>query len=299
MNRMMPPWLFALVILVVVCAIGAYIVHKGYAGVPEGFSTASRSAAAACERAFSACLSEGGQNVSCTTAYNTCIANITNSSVSTVDNAASTGRSASSSQAALSSSNLPLTPLPSADYKSLENQALTGKPATLSPELWKFIKDTKGKIPIDSAEYNDLSNLSSLGANTTITPELKTFLEAIKAKSSFEYTKPTASQLDAAQGIDTVTLAKTGSTVVPGSIFNDPAAYKAFQQIVKPHETPTVVTPGLTANQRGADGVQANAILTPSMRQQIRDDVKRAVGEELASIQNEYEITYDNQFESE
>lgn len=144
--------------------------------------------------------------------------------------------------------------------------------------------------PAMDADYQALAGQALTGQTATLTPELKSFLEQIKGKASIEYPAPSAQQLGAAQGQDTTA---GGSSIVPGSLLNDPATYKAFQQIVKPHETPTVVTPGLTANQRGADGVQADAILTPSMRQQIRDDVRRAVGEELANIQNEYEITYE------
>jgi hypothetical protein len=195
-------------------------------------------------------LDEGGQTVSCTSAYNTCIANITNPSVSATPNAGTTGKSASS---AVTARGTPTTPATDADYQALASQALTGQTATL-------------------------------------TPELKTFMEQVKGKMSIEYPAPNASQLGAAQGQDA-----TGSLIVPGGLLNDPATYKAFQQIIKPHETPTPLTPGLTANQKGAEQVQANAILTPSMRQMIREDVRKAVGEELDSLQNEYEITYDQQ----
>lgn len=230
------------------------MIYSRHSGVPsedkEGFDASSRSAAAACETAFSACLNEGGQSAACTTAYNTCIANITNPSVSTVANAGTTGRSASS---AVTSRGTPTSTPVDADYQALAGQATTGQTATL-------------------------------------TPELKTFLEQVKGKMSTEYPAPSAGQLDAAQGQDA-----TGSVIVPGGLLNDPATYKAFQQIIKPHETPVGQQPGLTANQKGADGVLAGAILTPSMRQQIRDDVRKAVGEELGAIQNEYEITYDQQ----
>ena len=230
------------------------MIYSQHEGVPsegseeEGFDTASRSATAACEKAFSACLNEGGQTPSCTTAYNTCIANITNPLVSTTATAGTTGKSASSAVAARGT---PTAPAADVDYQALAGQALTGQTATL-------------------------------------TPELKTLMEQIQGKSSIEYPAPSAGQLGAAQG-------NTESSVSPAELLNNPAIYKAFQQIIKPHETPTAVQPGLTANQRGADGVQAGAILTPSMRQQIRDDVKNAVGEELSKIQNEYEITYDQQ----
>lgn len=247
---MMPPWILALVVLIAVCAIGAYLIHSRHAGVPsdsEGFTAASHSA---CETAFSACLNEGGQTESCSSAYNTCIATITNPSVSTTANVPTTGKSASSSVAARGT---PTVPALDADYQALAGQATTGQTATL-------------------------------------TPELKAFMEQVKGKMSTEYPAPSAGQLVAAQGEDA-----TGSVVVPGSLLNDPAVYKAFQQIIKPHETPLTVQPGLVANQKGADGVQAGAILTPSMRQQIRDDVKRAVSEELGALQNEYEITYDQQ----
>jgi hypothetical protein len=163
--------------------------------------------------------------------------------VSTLANAGTTGKSASSAVAARGTPTAPI----SDDYQALAGQALTGQ------------------IP-------------------TVTPELKALMEQIKGKS----VEPSAGQLSAAQG-------NTGSAISPGTLLNNPAVYQAFQQIIKPHETPTAVQPGLTATQKGADGVQANAILTPSMRQQIRDDVKKAVGEEMGAIQNEYEITYENQ----
>jgi hypothetical protein len=249
----MPPWLLALVVLLAVCVIGWYVIYSRHAGVPsesEGFDTASRAALKACETAFTTCLNDGGNTAACTTAYNTCVVKVSNPSVSTVDNAPSTGTSASS---AVTARGTPTVPAVDADYQALAGQATTGQTATL-------------------------------------TPELKTFMEQVKGKMSTEYPAPSATQLNAAQGQDA-----TGSVVVPGGLLNDPAVYKAFQQIIKPHETPLAQQPGLTANQRGVDGVQAGAILTPSMRQQIRDDVKKAVGEELGAIQNEYEITYDQQ----
>ena len=189
----------------------------------------------------------------------------------TVASAPTTGTSASSAPAAV----------------QVQNTIQSASPTR--PTLTSTVGATQ-ETP--DADYLALAKQALTGQTATLTPELTKFLEQVKTRVPVEYPSPTAANLAAAQGEDA-----SGSLIVPGSLFSDPAVYKAFQKYIKPHETPTAEPPGLTANQKGAEAVQADAILTPSMRQMIRDDVRKAVGEELQAATDEYNNEYSNEYE--
>jgi len=65
-----------------------------------------------------------------------------------------------------------------------------------------------------------------------------------------------------------------------------------------PHETPVAPSPSLTPIVPSDAGTQAQSIwdsttgITPSLRQNIRDDVKKAVNSSIKELQNEYEVKY-------
>ena len=75
------------------------------------------------------------------------------------------------------------------------------------------------------------------------------------------------------------------------------AVYTPSEQRIRSHQTPSTQQPTLTsttASDAGtqAEQIQSESVLTPSLRQQIRDDVKGAVNSVLADINNQYEIKY-------
>jgi hypothetical protein len=62
--------------------------------------------------------------------------------------------------------------------------------------------------------------------------------------------------------------------------------------------TPTEIKQAILAKvaaDRGtqAQAIQESAVLTPSLRDMIRSDVKKAIKDEIRNINNEYEIEYD------
>jgi len=98
--------------------------------------------------------------------------------------------------------------------------------------------------------------------------------------------KPTNLQLSLAQGDDT---GYSGAAAAP---------YKPHQEIIRPHMTPTELKAAILAKvaaDRGtqAQTIQEDSILTPSVRDMIRSDVKKAIKDEINDINNEYEISYE------
>jgi len=78
------------------------------------------------------------------------------------------------------------------------------------------------------------------------------------------------------------------------------STYTPNQDVILPHQYPLTPQSTLTANVPTDAGTQAQdilngSILSPSMRQMIRTDVKNAVREEANNLQNQYEITYEQQ----
>jgi hypothetical protein len=314
---MMPPWLLALVVLLAVCVIGWYLIYSRHDGVPpEGFVTqdpltqyvenylAPSIAKLAAETDSKGLKTEPGQGPDA----NKPVSTVLNQLLTEIRRVSKLYSTVPADQQQGLINNINFQNIPIINDRIIRDYKLTSSPPLLPYSAGMVIPTVESAPttgtsassavaargtptpPVVDPDYQALAGQALTGQTATLTPELKTFLQQVQGKVSIDYPAPSSKQLDAAQGQDA-----TGSVVVPGGLLNDPAVYKAFQQIIKPHETPTVQQPGLVANQRGVDGVQAGAILTPSMRQQIRDDVRKAVGEELANIQNEYEITYDQQ----
>jgi len=69
-------------------------------------------------------------------------------------------------------------------------------------------------------------------------------------------------------------------------------SYFSSKKTIKPHQTPLVKTPPVTAKTHATreDGEDEDE---DSLRSQIRRDVQKAVREELDEIDNEYEVVYD------
>lgn len=257
----MPPWLLALITLIVSSAIGVYYLNpKLYTSVPEGFFTV-KTDQAKCEASRTSCIEVGGDNATCTTIYNDCTmkAALANPNVSLATNApgdpTQTGTSASAAQTY--ATNYKDGSYTGSGDKTLSNEYVAKQRAALS-----------GMASQSSDSYKKL--LASLSERTT---------------TGGGADKPTELQLSLAQG---------NNTGYPGLTA---AEYKAHQEIIKPHMTPTEVKTAIQANVAADKGTQAQTIqegatLTPSVRDMIRNDVKKAIKDEIRLINNEYEIQY-------
>jgi hypothetical protein len=135
--------LTAFLLLVIVSALGVWIINRGSSGI-EGFDAASRAAAVACEKEYNLCVDSGDSIKDCTAETDKCLKAILNPSVSDVDNAES--NLTSSATSAASAKTVGKTITPSSDYTALASAALTGKDATLSSDYEKFLKEVKTKI---------------------------------------------------------------------------------------------------------------------------------------------------------
>lgn len=262
----MHPALVASLVLLVVAAYGVYIINS--AKWQEPFSPDSSAAQRACETEFQGCTNAGSTIQTCTTQYNTCMSKITNSNVSQTATAPSTGTSPSTSSPA-AGTNQPSTGI-SADYTAFANAALTGQAATLSPQLIDFLQK--------------LQSNAATGQSTAIQPDL-TLLQRIQGAGvlpdgtgNILYSLPPQSGLQA--------------------LLNKQAPYTPNPIVIKPHETPKVEPPSLTASVTTDRGTQAEKILqdsifTPSLRQQIRDDVSGTIEDVFdEGFLNPYEVTY-------
>lgn len=260
----MPAWLLALLTLVVCAAIGVYYLNPAlYSFVPEGYTV--RTDQAKCETSRAACIDAGTDNKTCTTIYNDCTmkAAVANPNVSPTANApgdpTQTATSASAAQyyAANYKDGTYTGDLGSGD-KTLENEFAAKQKAALTG------------LSVESSDaYKKL--LASLSERTT---------------TGGGNTKPTDTQLSLAQGDDT---GYSGAAA---------ANYKPHQEIIRAHMTPTEIKAAIlakVASDRGtqAQTIQESAILTPSLREMIRSDVKKAIKDEIRDINNEYEIQYE------
>ena len=261
---MIPPWILALITLVVCAAIGVYYLNPAlYPFVPEGYSV--RTDQAKCEGDRSACIEAGGNNATCTTIYNACTtkAALANTQVSTVANAPSDYTQTATSAAAG------------------VNYATNYKDGTYTGDL-----KTGDKTLSDAYKLKQASAVTGL-----ILPESDAYKKLLASLSERTTTgggadKPTAAQLSLAQGDDT---GYSGLTA---------ADYKAHQEIIRPHMTPAELKAAIiakVASDRGtqAQEIQEGSILTPSVRDMIRDDVKKAIKDEIRDINNEYEVSYE------
>jgi hypothetical protein len=271
----MPEWLVALVILVAVCAIGVYYVNGFHGLVPEGFFD-RRSDQQKCDSDYQACL-KSGTNASCTATYNTCNANAlaANSTVSTVANAPSSNQSGSSAVAALHDvSGDMLGDLGTGNryykdlYSELSSNALASQP---SMGLTPSSATTSPPLSLEPKLQDFLKNSRNTGPNT-----------------------PTGAQLSMAQG-DTARQWQVGRGE------NDYASsYTPHQEIIRPNGFPRTVQPQLTATAASDAGTQAEHIrvsspTAASIREMIRDDIKKTIKEELNNVDHPYSINYEQE----
>jgi len=260
----MRPWLLALLTLVICSAIGVYYLNPAlYTSVPEGYSV--RTDQAKCETSRAACIDAGTDNRTCTTIYNDCTmkAALANTNVSTTANApgdpTQTGSSASAAQ------------IYAANYG---DRTFTGDLGTGDKTLQN--------------EYNIKKATALTGTTVESSDAYKKLLASLSERTTTGggNTKPTNDQLSLAQGDDT---GYSGAAA---------ANYKPHQEIIRAHMTPTEIKAAIlakVASDRGtqAETIQQSAVLTPSLREMIRSDVKKAIKDEIREINNEYEIQYD------
>lgn len=165
----------------------------------------------------------------------------------------------------------------------------------LNPALYTsvpdgFVSKEQNASP-DSHADSEEDNAVSEGLTGTVVPESDSYKKLLaslneRTLSGGGADKPTAAQLSLAQGDDT---GYSGTGV---------ADYKPHQEIIKPHMTPTQLKAAIQAKvaaDRGtqAQTIQEESVLTPSVRDMIRNDVKKAIKDEIRDINNEYEIQYD------
>lgn len=271
----MQAWLFALLVLIGVCAIGAYYVNNTCSGIFEGFDSSGNAtvalkkiAQANCNKDYAACLEKGNSNSSCTATYNVCntAAQALDTSVSTVNNAPGSTTSLSSAAAALAY----------AKSKGMTGAGDAVEWAKSGDMLkWQY-GNTSEKTNIDSI-YDD---------TTPLDPKMK----ELKEKIAKGY-KPNAADFKAAQGLGIINEGDDDAI----SLYSRLSDYYSRPQKIKPHETPLVKPTVITAKLKSDQGTGADdgADELLSLRSQIRRDVKDAVREEMEEIDNEYEIRYE------
>ena len=268
----MQAWLLAL-ILIAVCAIGAYYVHNTRSGIfdaSEGFAGGNetvalkKAAEAKCNKDYAACLEQGNSNKSCTETYNICniAGQALDTSVSTVDNAPASSTTLSSAIGAIAYA---------------KSKGMTG-----AGDAIEFAKSGD----LLKSQYGNTSLYDSVDSDETpLDPKMK----ELKDKIAKGY-KPNAADFKAAQGLGII---KDDDDVI--SLYSRLSDYYARPQKIKPHETPLVKPTVVTAKVNSDKGTNAEIGVDDlaSLRSQIRRDVKDAVREELGEIDNEYEIRYE------
>ena len=127
--------------------------------------------------------------------------------------------------------------------------------------------------------------------------KFKNLLQAIQQRTGSSSIFPTTSSLHMVSGRDASGSAMDAS----GSAMDaSGSTYVPNQVVIAPHQYPPASQPTLTANAPTDAGTMANeitngAFLTPSVRQMIRSDVKNAIKDQVDELQNQYEITYEQQ----
>lgn len=287
----MQAWLLALIVLIVVCAIGAYYVNNTSSGIyDEGFdssgnaSVALKNAAqATCEKNYNACRDKGTDNRTCTTTYNTCneTAQKLSTAVSTVNNAPSSSTTLSSAIGAL-------------NYA--KNKGMTGAGNAIafakSGGLLKMQYGNASDYDDDPTTTENAKPGNSYNSEYetkdegTLDPKMK----VLKDKIAKGY-KPNAADFKSAQGLGIIN--EDDDDVI--SLYSRLADYAFRPKKIKPHETPKVTPDVITANLKSDEGTEADEgeDMSDSLRSQIRNDVRKAVREELDEINNEYEIRYE------
>jgi hypothetical protein len=280
----MQAWLFALLVLIGVCAIGAYYVNNTCSGIFdafEGFDSSGnvtvalkKIAQANCNKDYAACLEKGNSNSSCTATYNVCntAAQALTTSVSTVNNAPGSATTLSSAAGALA-------------YAKSKGMAGTERVADLARGS-KLLNLQYGNASLYDNDPTTTENSVVGSDETPLDPKMKELKEKIQKGY-----KPNAADFKAAQGLGVIN--EGDDDVI--SLYSRLSDYYSRPQKIKPHETPLVKPTVITAKLKSDQGTGADdgADELLSLRSQIRRDVKEAVREEMKEIDNEYEIRYD------
>jgi hypothetical protein len=323
-------------ILILVIALSLLYVNytAKFESVPEGYRN---KAAAECEKKLGTCLSDEGTLESCTSEYNTCIADdVTSKNTGEKKEAKTpeidpeyTGLAAS----ALRGEKIPTAfekymkeieskigseyPKPSQTnldlaqgggvnptdeeiaklYKQYQDlikaqkesqEKLSGKKSFA--EFQSYMKDIEDKLgakyekPTDKEmvtlykQYQEIIKAQQKDLEEKSSTTFDKFMKEIKGRLSVEYPSPILTNLDLAQG--------SGINPTEDEITN---IYKQYQAIIKAHQQLPEQKPSLTIEQPNAPDIP---LTQTSLRQQIRDDIKKAVKEEIDTIDNEYEIKY-------
>lgn len=276
----MQAWLFALLVLIGVCAIGAYYVNNTCSGIFEGFDSSGnltvalkKIAQANCNKDYAACLEKGNSNSSCTATYNVCntAAQALSTSVSTVNNAPGSTTTLSSAAGALAYA---------------KSKGMTGAGDALDvARSGKLLNLQYGNASL--YDNDPTTTETSVGSDETpLDPKMKELKEKIQKGY-----KPNAADFKAAQGLGVIN--EGDDDLI--SLYSRLSDYYSRPQKIKPHETPVVKPTVITATLKSDQGTGADdgADELLSLRSQIRRDVKDAVREEMEEIDNEYEIRYD------
>lgn len=276
----MQAWLFALLVLIGVCAIGAYYVNNTCSGIFEGFDSSGnltvalkKIAQANCNKDYAACLEKGNSNSSCTATYNVCntAAQALSTSVSTVNNAPGSTTTLSSAAGALA-------------YAKSKGMIGAGDALDVA-RSGKLLNLQYGNASL--YDNDPTTTEASVGSDETpLDPKMKELKEKIQKGY-----KPNAADFKAAQGLGVIN--EGDDDLI--SLYSRLSDYYSRPQKIKPHETPVVKPTVITATLKSDQGTGADdgADELLSLRSQIRRDVKDAVREEMEEIDNEYEIRYD------
>ena len=139
----------------------------------------------------------------------------------------------------------------------------------------------------------------SASNNSVNTTQFQNLLQAIQQRIGNSGNVPTDTNLSmASDGSKDASGVWQGKGSSKGVDASGSDVYVPNQETIYPHQRPPAQPPRLTATVptdagTQAEAIQTNQILTPSMRQMIRSDVKSAIKEEVNDIQNQYEITYE------
>lgn len=249
----MQAWLLALLVLIGVCAIGAYYVHNTPSGIydsAEGFDSSGnvtvalrRTAQLACEKDFTSCLEKGIPNKTCTTAYNVC-----NTDAQALSTAVSTTSAPGSA-------------------------TLSSAPGALAYAKAKGM--TGAGDAVEWAKSGDMLKWQ-YGTSENIDPKMKELRD--KIENGY---KPGEADFNAAQNL--------GNTDTLSEYSSRPQKIKPHET---PAVNPRVITATLKSDQ-GTDADLGHHTGMASLRSQIRRDVRDAVREEMEEINNEYEIRYE------
>jgi hypothetical protein len=207
-----------------------------------------------CDTNYRECLESGGTVSDCTRTYNTCITDSGTSIDASGTNAPSSTGSAGTSAAGAGRAN-----------------QITGS----------------GEAGLGNADYLALRNAVDSGKIQELTPGLKAFLKSVQTNISSDYPDPTQAQLDLA----------SGGGLLNGGPSSDTSNYSGSTTTITPDKIPPELLKVLLvklASQKGtqAEQIQQSAPVAPSLKDQIRDDVRTAVQSELDNIRNEYEVKY-------